>query len=472
MHPTLLGFVLLLVGLFVPKRGKLHFAVICSLFAGGAAAIVSALGGANITPTMLALMFLGFSFLRHEGVWGFFKPIRFGGDSFWLVMLAGWGIFSAFFLPRFFQNAFMVSSFDRVTGAQGLMPLRPLSMNITQAMYLFVALVTFLMFRKLLEDPENRRRLCRAILWAAGLNVCFGLLDLASSYIGIFPVLSLVKNGNYAILGGDVAGLARITGTFPEASSFAQYTLGLIGFTHVLWIRGVYRKPAMWLTLFNIALLLLSTSGTAYVGLAICLLLGVIYSLYKFAFEGAIGEEKIYLYFLGFGIFASIAVVLFVPSALDKVSEYFGTVIGRKMSSDSGRIRMLANELALQAFLDSYGLGAGLGSARASSFVMVLLSNLGWIGTFLFVAFVRPIMWATKRPSDSFDDAFITAARRAIFANLVSACLVGLTFDLGAMFYILAAAVFSWPTKREQSMSNRPDPTLLSRTPALSSKAL
>lgn len=442
MVPTIYGLLMLLFGFFVSGQGIVYMAIITTLFGATAAAFATALGGANITPAMVGQGFVGLNLLRKEGLRGFLKPVEFGSPAFWLLLVTLWGVASAFILPRFFEGQFLVSSFDRDQGEGSLALIKPVSLNITQAMYAFLAFMTFIMMRTVLSRPGGSRAAAKAVCWAAGLNIIAASLGLVQHYAAV-PIIDYIKNANYAMMGGEVAGLVRVTGTFSETSAFSQYTLALIGFTHTLWMFGLFKAWARVLTLGNLALLLISTSGTAYVGLAICMAMAITYALWRLFRRGTMGPYSLYVKLALFCLILGIGAVLFIPKAWTLVSDFFGVVIGQKLDSESGSTRQAMNVRAFETFLNSFGFGGGLGCCRASSFAFVLISNVGWIGTALFLLFLGPILLGRLPQWASDEDKIIAiGARRAIFAALITALLVGLVYDLGFMFYIMAALAF------------------------------
>ena len=70
-----------------------------------------------------------------------------------------------------------------------------------------------------------------------------------------------------------------------------------------------------------------------------------------------------------------------VPAVID-------STVGGKVHSRSGIERATWNWQAWSNFVDTYDLGVGLGSARASSFPLVVLSNRGLPGGLMFSAFL------------------------------------------------------------------------------------
>jgi hypothetical protein len=110
-----------------------------------------------------------------------------------------------------------------------------------------------------------------------------------------------------------------------------------------------------------------------------------------------------------------------------------------KMDSQSGIERSFWNLTAWNSFLDSYGLGIGFGSTRASSFLLVLLSNTGLAGTILYFLF---ILKATRIPPDEAAGKqelyIVRACREGVVANLIGALLSSTVFDLGFTIYLIA----------------------------------
>ena len=441
MVPSIYGILILLLALTVSGNGMVYLAIIATLFGATAAAYATALGGANITPAVMVQMFVAWRVLRKEGVMGFLEPMTFLKPGFWLMLLTIWAAVSAAVMPRFFQGQFMVFSTDRDSGAQGLLPIGPVSLNATQGMYAAIGLFAFVAMRVTLQRPGAYQLVGKAILWLAGLNVFAALLDLGQYHLGLPPILDYLKNGNYSLLGGEVAGLMRIKGTFPETSAFSQFTLTLLAFTHTLWINKVHTKWSGALSVLSLGLLMISTSGTAYVGLAVCFAIAFSFSIWYFMQHGDMGKYKVYIWLAVLGVIGGAAVLLFVPSALDAVTDYFGVVIGKKVASDSGVARFSMNARALDNFVDTFGLGTGVGSNRASSFALVLLSNMGWVGVLFFGLFLWQVLMGKGRTSlPSAEAAVVLGARHAVLANLIAACISASVYDLGVMFYIMAAA--------------------------------
>lgn len=278
-----------------------------------------------------------------------------------------------------------------------------------------------------------------AVLLLAALNVLAALLNLGEFYLGLPKMLELVRNGGYAMFDAyEEAGLMRIQGTLSETSGFAAMTLPLFAFSFSLWLnnqRPLYAGPIAFM---SVLLLVMSTSGTAYTSLAAYLVgVGIVYLWRAYLRRRS---PRLLALSVGSSLFVlavSAAFIFEVPFTV-KVTEFLQHTVFSKLESKSGVERSMWNAQCWANFLDTYGIGVGLGTARASSYPLVLLSNVGLLGTGLFLAFLGSTFRGSNRnPKDQF---VVEASRYALFAQLLTACISGAVFDLGVAFYAFAAA--------------------------------
>lgn len=126
-----------------------------------------------------------------------------------------------------------------------------------------------------------------------------------------------------------------------------------------------------------VAMAVLSTSSTAYVGLAI---FGAVYALgwlRRFLVPSAAGRAGLKWEALA-AIAAALAllfVLVLAPRLLDPAYDALDALVFRKTQSDSYAGRMMWNHVALDAFFATDGFGAGLGSARSSNWYVSILSK-------------------------------------------------------------------------------------------------
>lgn len=441
MTPTLFALLVCAGGLFASGSRTLYLQMIFCLFGAAAAIALPALGGATITP---AVMFLPFVIVRAWLERNRSRPFwQISRAGFWLALLALWGVVSAVVLPRLFTDQVQILTIDR-DGPNGaitaLFPIRPVSGNITQSGYALGAVAAFLSTRALLSKRGRMNAFRDATLLLAGLNCAAALLNLGEFYLGLPQLLQYVRTAGYAIFDAyESGGLMRIQGTFPETSVFAAFTLPLFAFAFSLWLSRVRTSYSGWLALASLGLLLLSTSGTAYTGLAIYLGCVALSLAWRGLSRGSVPQANALIVVCSLGIAAGAALLLLKPHVATRIDDFFEVTLMNKMQSSSGVQRSSWNRQAWENFLDTYGVGVGLGSARASSFFLVLLSNVGIAGTLLFLAFVVNVCRSPRSELEP-TSAVPRAARQAVLASLIASCISGTVFDLGVAFYAFAAA--------------------------------
>jgi hypothetical protein len=119
------------------------------------------------------------------------------------------------------------------------------------------------------------------------------------------------------------------------------------------------------------------------VGLAVLLLIFGISWLWRLLTGGLSRRDMALLLAAGAGS----ATVLGFPvrgGQLDPAARLIETTLLEKADSASGSERFYWNQKSWMAFLDTHGLGVGLGSSRASSTFVAILSQLGIAGALLF----------------------------------------------------------------------------------------
>jgi hypothetical protein len=120
--------------------------------------------------------------------------------------------------------------------------------------------------------------------------------------------------------------------------------------------------------------------------------------------------------------------------------------IFEKAGSASGQERGYWNYISLKSFADTLGLGVGIGSSRASSWLVAVISQLGAVGCIMLALLVLDI---ARRPKyldtalDVRDAATVDSVRACALAGIISASLISGTADPGMIFFISLAVVTS-----------------------------
>jgi hypothetical protein len=412
---ALITLVLLVVALRSRPDTVVRNLLVCGLFGATAALSVPGLGGAPVKPALFMLPFVLWWAVWERGMGGLLRQVAPSTPGFLLILFLGWGLLTAAVSPIYFEGQTWVFSTNRSSEADlrvHKVPLDFSSTNLTQSIYAICGVVTFIAVRALLAGPLRLQRFGTALLLVSACNVAALVINLAEAYAGIPSVLALIKTANYAIAaGGTLQGLGRISGTFSETSAWSTFTLPLVAATFSLWRQGFKPRLAGPLCLAMVAGMLLSTSSTAYVGLAaLASCIGAV--LFWKNLVGSPRRRLGPLTVLALGAVVAVCIVgLVKPQFFTAVYEFFQVTVWRKLESSSGQERSSWNSQALINLADTFGIGAGLGSARASSYPLVLLSNVGVIGFSLFAAFLLRIFLSPVREADPEAVKVVWAAR-------------------------------------------------------------
>lgn len=438
MSSQVFTVIVILAGIFATRTSVLYWQMVFCLF--GATAALTLPNGAVITPSNFFLPFLMLRAFSENYGSRYIKRVPAAGV--WLGLAVLMGIVVAWFIPRFFQGDLVVLTVDRQGAGSrpALFPLQPVSTNFTQSVYAVGGLAAFLAFRALLEPRGRITSFRDAALLLCALNCAAGLINLAEFHLGLPSVLQYVRTA-YAVFEtyAGYGGLMRIHGTFSEASAYAAFTLPLFAFSFYLWLHSVRPLYTGTLAATSGTLLLISTSATAYVGIIMYATMLVFCLIYRSYVRGHMPRLGLILA----GALLALVLVgsLFVleTRAGQRISDYFSVTLMNKLDSSSGTERSMWNRYAWHNFLDTYGVGVGLGSARASSYALVLLSNLGLLGTVFYLMFLASIL-RKPHPQPDPDEIVCEAAGQAVLAGLSCALVSAAVYDMGLAYYGFAAS--------------------------------
>lgn len=419
--------------------------IVFALLPMGMLALVNlpALGGMTVLAidAAIVVMCLMLAFRPNSGatLLEIFGPGTAGGIFLLFLVYA---VLSSFFLPRVFAGETEVFGISRIEGVRGIvaLPLRPTGGNLSQAFRIGLSTLAFAATAFYVLRRPDPAPILAAIKVATAVHVGMGVLDIATQSAGASYLLDWARTANYSLtLGQQLAGLNRVIGGFPEASAFGYLSLGLFGFWFARWIgseRGD-REAALY-CLAALLILLRTTSSSAYVGLALFVSAFFIYRFLTLQ-QSAISRRAalILILFLAAAPFALMGTfVLYELNA--GFSSFLDRSLLNKLTSSSGVERMSWNAQAVSNAWDTWLMGAGLGSVRASSWLISTLANTGLIGLAL-------ILWALARlflaRLDGLPDdltALGLALKMCCAGFLARAMVVKATPDLGIAFYCAA----------------------------------
>ena len=268
--------------------------------------------------------------------------------------------------------------------------------NIAQVVYLALGVaVVLLLARSPRSGPE-------IIGLLAGLTTLLSLWRYLHQLTGLpFPEGVLDNSPSFAYIETAPNDVERFRGISSEPAGLAGSSLVTIAYMlpRSLQVRGWRRAGALLVAAAAAYLGVISTSATFVVaGVAIALIAGL---------ASAAGFLLRRTPVSAIASVVSCVLVVVAVWILPIATDFVETTVNDKVSSDSFTERSSANSTSLGVFIDTFGLGVGLGANRASSFVPSLLSTTGILGTLLFVAAVatlirrsapvreyRPVLWA------------------------------------------------------------------------------
>ena len=450
MRIEAVGLVTMLIGLMALWRGPgFAIAALVPLTLLGAAGAILLGGSGNIQPAHLMLGFLALSCWRRLDVTVLRERMRFPNEGFWLAAFTLTAVGGAALLPHLLARSTDINAIGATDYGPSLtlVPLGPTSGNVTQSIYGAADLLCFLLCLAFASRPAGFRGLARAVAAYAMLNIGFAALDLATFWTGTGVLLAPIRNADYQLhIETVVTGLKRIVGSFTETSSFAYATLGAFGFAAELCLAGLRPRVFGAIALASLVLLALSTSSTAYAATPLLLLVLYAGTLVRAAGHRASPMGLALLPAAPLAVVALGAGVLLVPAAHAAVSDTLTLFLFNKSASQSGLERAQWNAAAWQNLWDTGGLGAGLGSARASSFPLALLANTGAPGLVLLGGFLaRLFFFPGHAGAGPAVEAVRRAARTACLGLLLGATVSGAMVDLGLPFFVFAALACARP---------------------------
>lgn len=465
MQMDVVGVLTFLVGFYVLMAGPTagFTALVLSTTLGAAAALkLPALGGASIMPAHVLLGFFLITICRDRDLRSTALAATAPGRSgFWLLCFVAFGVLSAYFLPRIFYNATTVYSAARAPTHPVVLvlPLGPSAANVTQSVYLIADLLGFAAIAAY-ASRVDAALVARVLLITAAVSLGFVILDLVTSAAGASALMDVIRNANYRMLNeGEIKGFKRIVGSYTETSGYSYVALGYLGFCLSLWLDGVWPRITLALAALVGLTLVLSTSSTAYVSLAVFGVVLFVASARRVG-SGRATPQQVGLVVGGPPVALVLLLTLaLIPSVWSALSDLFGTTVFNKLNSASGVERSAWNHGAWKVFVDTFGFGGGVGSVRASSLFMAALGSVGVFGTTLLVGFLWSIV--RKRSVEGRSDAAILSRAGAwgVVPMIAAAAVSTGNTDLSLPFFILAGTACSLGLRRAAPRPFAPEAT-------------
>ena len=458
MELTFIGAAQVLIGLALFIGGSVEatfaFALGSALLGGSAAILLPLLGGSSIPPVQFALLFMAMRLLVPGAgqMAAVGSALRANG---WLLGFVIYGVVIAFIAPRMFAGQIDVTPLRGRVEARYVSTLayvyavKPLAFspqNLTTAVYLMGTLLAALASYVACAQERGRAVLVRTLATVGMAHAGFGFASVALRGTPAEAVLAVFRNGSYAQLDHSYLGFVRMTGLWPEASSFANYGLILFVFAFECWLRRIDSRWTGPAAALLAAALVFSTSSTAYAGLPVYAVLVAVRAL---VFPGALPADR--ALWIGAALLALTAATSAVMIWQPSFAAGFGEML-RHMTVDKGETlsalqRRFWAWQGIEAFLRSGGIGIGPGSFRSSSLATAVLGCTGVIGaatlSLHFLSAFGPLRQSTYMPVA--DRALSTAAACAwaMVMGIAVASISSPTCDPGTDIAMLSGAALA-----------------------------
>ena len=432
MNVPISGIILvpLTLGIFCFSSYTAEWAIFTAVFQG--AALVNMGGGFSIGLSpyffVTALVALGvvpqlltgkICFLEDE-------PVRV--DVHGLIIFIAWCVLSAFLLPVMFQGIPVDSPKVGVDASYYTqLPLQWSFSNAGQAGYMMLNFIFVVRLLQLCVSQKRLERLVNAFSWSGVFAAAVALYQVFCHRFGLsFPSWLFNSNQAWAELPNQFVGpgFSRINGTFVEPSAAAVFFSAWSVFELSLAM-GLGRQGGrhwLWATVGTLVLVA-TASTTGYITAALIWVVMAWDCMSNLLLRGFI-KTKATLIALGLGS-AGLAALAFLPGVWLLLDALFFS----KGQSASGLHRSATFGRAVGVFLNSWGLGVGLGSNRAMSAFFYVLSNLGWPGLIL-IGWLLSRLYSQVRVQlrsvcDSVHRTFLYGFTAAFSANLLALILSG-----------------------------------------------
>jgi hypothetical protein len=452
MSPSLFGAALVIAALWVWRRSASVMLVLIlamTLFGGAAAIYVTALGDSSIPPADVALGFLALRLIfspmgRFPAI---SKSVAANGA---LALFVIYGLVAACFFPVLFAGSIDVVPQIGKSLYRGnpfdVVPLAFASQNITQAVYLLGTLIAAICAYLVARREERALLIAKAGVALGCVHVAFGVADMIFYPLNI-DVLDFFRNGNYAQLSQETSGFHRIAGVFPEASAYAAYGFMLLVFNTELWLRGIVSRWSGAAALALGLVLFIGTSSSAYVGLAgYALILAL-----RLVFVPGPGNVR-KLAILGLFALTGCVALFTLSASMPSVAQSLGNMLNDmsvgKAQSLSGQQRSFWAREAIDAFVQSFGLGIGPGSFRSSSLATAVLGATGAFGAVTLLMYFFQVLAPLRRSTYALKtEPVLGVGRAAAWAavlGLLPAFAAAPTPDPGVTFAIFSGIALAW----------------------------
>lgn len=313
-----------------------------------------------------------------------------------LLAYLGVAALGAWLLPMWFEGT-PVNLLVEMNAINKLTPLRATLSNLVQTLNLVVHVAVLLFLLQAMQQPDGLRGIKAGVAGALVLVLAVGFYQQWAQFNGAPGLTSYLANNQGYAQAPVVRELlfSRMGLPFSEPSYASTY---LAATTVGLWAVALLGRGWWWAWLAAVLSSLgllnsLGSTGLAATGVAMAAL--CLWVLGHALMPSTRWGRRLRAALLGLLVLlaSTWGVQIYDQSELKpKIDVMAKRLIVNKAKQQDG-VRQLSNKRALEIVQETYGLGVGMGSNRASSFMASLVSNTGVLGALLFCSMLASLLW-------------------------------------------------------------------------------
>lgn len=399
MTITIFGALVGLIGAYIMLRAStlamMLFVMLTTLMGGSAAFQLAT--GSSVLPSIEAVLLLAIRCVmpshRAQG------SLRVAlAANLPLVFFVLYGMIGAIILPFIFGGALNVAPLRPVPTPDpfATVPLAFTAQNLTSAGYLFATMLGAIAAYLAVQSASAPSQVARVVAIIGLTHATLGFLGILAAGTAFADIFDFFRNALYNQVKQDVGGFARMNGIMAEPSSFAGYGVIYFAFNMELWLRGIDRRMTGAATMLLLAALVVSTSTTAYVGIAGY---GLVLAMRQLFAPSTISVSKLVI--ITGGLLVALATLLVLalaqPESFLFIEKIYQSMIVNKAESESALVRLMWARQGIDAFWVSGGLGVGVGSFRSSSLGSAILGSMGVIGIVTYAIQITRVLKPLRR---------------------------------------------------------------------------
>lgn len=328
----------------------------------------------------------------------------------WLCGSAGWNlklwlayvtiaVAGAALLPFVFRHTPVYSWIGNSSIDVGLTPLRWSLSNLDQAANLILLIGVLIYIRVFREDRLLVKRMVAGLVIALILSVLMGLQQRMAWHqnapmMGDLWVNTPVDPNNQISYIGQIA---RASWPFTDATHGSAWYAAMFGGGLVVFLIGKRRQLALFCMILSTFALLNGLGATGIAAIGVFCVFGALTWVLIFVTQPHLRWVLGYQFVLAVLVVACCSLAVYIVLRHNGVLPSAQTAVMNLLTGNNltfwGDIQQQTNLHGLALLHDSFGLGVGLGSNRASSYFVSLFSNTGLLGGLVFLVALSHLVY-------------------------------------------------------------------------------